>query len=516
MPSVIKFILAIITFVLFIFCVIWFPIPSLVTLLTIVICVGIYDINQKRHTILRNFPIIGHFRYLLEGIAPEIHQYFIESGTDGKPLNRNQRSYIYSRAKKQNTTHPFGTEIDLQKDNESWMRHSIYPTKKLIEQPRILIGGKDCKQPYSASLLNISAMSYGSLSKNAVSALNIGAREGKFYHNTGEGSISDFHLHGADIVYQLGTGYFGSRAADGNFSPEKFIPQANRPEVKMIEIKLSQGAKPGHGGVLPAAKNNEEIARIRGVEPHTTIESPSGHTAFNDARGLLLFVKQLRDLSNGKPIGFKLCIGNKEEFVDICHQMIETNIYPDFITIDGAEGGTGAAPIDFSDHVGMPWENGLVFAVDTLRQFGLKDDVKVITSTKIITGFNIFKALCIGADVCNSARGMMISLGCIQALQCHTNKCPTGVATNKPGKIRGLVVEDKWKRVRNYHDATIHDFLELFAASGCPEISQLNRSYVYKQINNREVSFEDLHPTKRAFNCNVTFEEAEAQKPETV
>lgn len=496
MPSVIRFILAVTSFVVFVFCVIWFPIPSIAGLLAIIIAVGIYDFTQKKHIILRNFPIIGHFRYLLEGIAPEIHQYFIESGTDGKPLNRNQRSYIYSRAKKQNTTHPFGTEIDLQKEKETWMKHSIYPAKPLKEQHRVLIGGKDCKQPYSASLLNVSAMSYGALSKNAVSALNIGAREGKFYHNTGEGSISDFHLHGADIVYQLGTGYFGSRAEDGNFSAEKFKVNAHRPEVKMIEIKLSQGAKPGHGGVLPAAKNNEEIARIRGVKPFTTVESPSSHRAFSDAKGLLDFVKELRELSGGKPVGFKLCVGDKAEFIEICEKMIEMKILPDFITVDGAEGGTGAAPIDFSDHVGMPWENGLVFVVDTLRQFGLKDEIKVITSTKIITGFDIFRALCIGADLCNSARGMMISLGCIQALKCHTNQCPTGVATNKPGKIRGLVVEDKWRRVMNYHDATIHDFNELLAAAGLTSPNYLNRSFIFKQINNKETCFEELYPTQ--------------------
>lgn len=498
MPKVIKFIVAVASFVVFVFCVIWFPIPSIATLIGLLICVGIYDIFQKKHTILRNFPVFGHFRYLLEGIAPEIHQYFIESGTDGKPLNRNQRAYIYSRSKQQNPMHPFGTEIDLQKDNETWMRHSMYPTSVKSEQPRVLIGGKDCKQPYSASLLNVSAMSYGSLSKNAVSALNIGAREGAFYHNTGEGSISEFHLHGADIVYQLGTGYFGSRDETGNFSPDKFKVQANKPEVKMIEIKLSQGAKPGHGGVLPAAKNSVEIAAIRGVEPHTTIVSPSHHTAFSNSKELLLFVKKLRELSFGKPVGFKLCVGDKAEFISICEQMVATGIQPDFITVDGAEGGTGAAPIDFSDHVGMPWENGLVFVVDALNEYGLKKDIKVITSTKIITGFDVFKALCLGADLCNSARGMMISIGCIQALKCHTNQCPAGVATNKPGKVRGLVVEQKWKRVRNYHDAAIHDFKELFAASGCPDISQLNRSYIFKQINNKEVCFEDLHPTKLA------------------
>jgi glutamate synthase domain-containing protein 2 len=472
------------------------PLYTLIGIAALVIGVGIYDLFQRKHTILRNFPVIGHLRYIFEDIAPEIRQYFIESGTDGKPINRNTRSYVYQRAKLVNKTHPFGTQLDVTDEHYQWMQHSIYPAPVLTEAPREQIGGPDCTQPYSSSLFNISAMSYGSLSKNAITALNKGAKAGDFFHNTGEGGISPYHLQGGDLVYEIGTGYFGCRAEDGSFSPEKFKIQAARPEVKMIEIKISQGAKPGHGGVLPAAKNNEEIAAIRGVKPHTEVLSPPGHSAFNDAEGLLRFVHQLRTLSDSKPIGFKLCVGSEREFTEICKKMIETGIMPDFIAVDGTEGGTGAAPIIFSNYVGMPWEKGLIFVVDTLCTYGLKKHIKVITATKIFTAFDIFKALCLGADVCASARGMMLALGCIQALECHTNTCPTGVATHNPNLMRGLVVEEKWQRVRNYQHETLHEFLEVFAAAGCTSADELNRSLIYKNIGNKIVSYEDLFPTK--------------------
>ena len=429
MKHVLKFLLAL-TFAFATFYLLFiFPVWSLIGLGALIVAIGLYDILQKEHTILRNFPIIGHFRYLLEGIGPEIRQYFVEADTEGKPLDRNQRTYIYSRAKLDNRAHPFGTEHDLQKEGMEWVKHSIYPSAMPDNPPRVLVGGPECKYPYSASLLNVSAMSFGSLSKNAIKALNLGAKAGGFYHNTGEGSISDYHKMGGDLAYQIGTGYFGCRAADGNFSDEKFKETAAIEQVKMIEIKLSQGAKPGHGGILPASKNNEEIARIRGVEPHTTVLSPPGHKAFNNAEGLLKFVQKLRELSDGKPVGFKLCVGSRDEFEDICKAMIETGIKPDFITVDGAEGGTGAAPITFSDHVGMPWENALIFVSDTLKDYDLKKDIKIITSSKIVDGFDVLKALCLGADLCNSARAMMLALGCIQALECHENTCPTGVAT---------------------------------------------------------------------------------------
>ena len=424
---------------LIIFTIVW-PVWGFSIFGIVLFAIGLYDIFQKEHTILRNFPLLGHMRYMLELISPEIHQYFIENDTDGKPIDRNHRSYIYQRAKLQKETHPFGTQLNVEEENFKWMRHSIYPTKVQKEYPRVNIGGPDCEQTYSASLFNISAMSFGALSKNAIEALNKGAKEGNFFHDTGEGGISDYHRLGGDLVWEIGTGYFGCRTEEGNFDPEQFKEKANWPEVKMIEIKISQGAKPGHGGVLPASKNNNEIAKIRGVEPHTDVLSPPGHTAFNNAEGLLGFVEQLRALSNGKPVGFKLSIGSKDEFLEICEKMVETGIKPDFITVDGAEGGTGAAPIDFSNYVGMPWEKALIFVVDALNGFDLKKDIKVVTATKIFTAFDIFKALCIGADICNSARGMMLALGCIQALRCDTNKCPTGVATNDRRLMNGLVV----------------------------------------------------------------------------
>ncbi len=470
------------------------PVYGFIGIVVIIIAIGLYDIIQKEHTILRNFPVIGHMRYLFEMISPEIHQYFVENDTDGTPIDRNHRSYIYSRAKLELDTHPFGTQLNVNADGYKWMQHSIYPAKRLSSPPRVRVGGPDCTQAYSTSIFNVSAMSYGSLSKNAIEALNKGAKAGNFFHNTGEGGISPYHLKGGDLVWEIGTGYFGCRTEDGHFNPEMFQKNASRPEVKMIEIKISQGAKPGHGGVLPAAKNNEEIAAIRGLKPHTEVLSPPGHSTFSDAYGLLQFIEQLRKLSGGKPVGFKLCIGSKDEFDDICKKMVETGTRPDFINIDGSEGGTGAAPIDFSNYVGMPWEKGLIFAIDTLNGYDLKKDIRVITATKIITAFDVFKALCIGADVCASARAMMMAVGCIQALKCDTNKCPTGVATNNPTLVRGLVVEDKWKRVRNYHGATIHDFLELFMAAGCTHLEQLDRTLIFKQVNNESIPYSVLYP----------------------
>jgi glutamate synthase domain-containing protein 2 len=495
MKEAIRFTFVALGIVLIIICTAMWPVYGFSILGLLIFGIGIYDVFQKKHAILRNFPVLGHMRFLLEMIAPELHQYFVESDTDGKPIDRNHRTYIYTRAKHGKETHPFGTELNVEAENYKWMKHSIYPSPELEEAPRELVGGPDCKQPYSASIFNISAMSFGALSKNAVMALNLGAKAGNFFHDTGEGGISEYHLKGGDLVYEVGTGYFGCRTEDGNFSPEKFKEKAAYPTVKMIEIKISQGAKPGHGGVLPAAKNDEEIAKIRGLKPHTDVISPPGHSAFNDAEGLLRFVQQMRELSDGKPIGFKLCIGSKEEFIEICKKMVETGIKPDFITVDGAEGGTGAAPIDFSNYVGMPWERALIFVVDILNGFDLKKDIKVFTATKIFTAFDIFKALCIGADVCNSARGMMLALGCIQALRCDTNECPTGVTTNNPSLMRGLVVEEKWKRVRNYQQRTVKGFLELFAGAGCTKLSQLNRSYIFKKVENEIKCYDDLYPT---------------------
>lgn len=432
----------------------------------LLIIIGWYNTFQKKHTILRNFPVIGYFRYFFEMISPEIQQYFIERSTDGRPFSRNQRSLVYQRAKNISANTPFGTQLDLNQNNYEGIKHSIFPAKVNEELPRVLVGGPDCKQPYSASLLNISAMSFGSLSENAVRALNIGAQKGNFYHNTGEGGLTEFHLQGGDVTWQIGTGYFGCRNAEGNFDAEKFREKSNLSSVKMIEIKLSQGAKPGHGGVLPAAKNTEQIAHIRGVLPHTLILSPPSHSAFSDAKGLVGFIKHLRELSNGKPIGFKLCIGSTNEFEAICHEMIAENCYPDFITVDGAEGGTGAAPLEFSDGVGMPFEPALIFVNKTLVDLNIRSKIRIIGSGKIISGYSILHAIALGADMCNSARGFMFSLGCIQALRCHNNQCPTGVATQDKMLMKGLVVTDKSERVFHFHKNTLHAANELLAAAG--------------------------------------------------
>lgn len=432
----------------------------------ILLIIGIFNSLQHKHSILRNFPVLGYFRYMFEEIAPEIQQYFIERTTDGKPFSRNERSLAYQRAKNISSTTPFGTQLDINTSSYEGLKHSIFPAHVNEELPRVTIGSPDCTQPYSASLLNISAMSFGALSENAIMALNKGAKKGNFYHNTGEGGLTDYHLQGGDICWQIGTGYFGCRNEEGNFDAEKFKEKVHLSSVKMIEIKLSQGAKPGHGGVLPAAKNTEEIARIRGVKPHTTILSPPCHTAFNDPKGLVQFIGHLRELSNGKPVGFKLCIGQTVEFEAICQEMIDQNCFADFITVDGAEGGTGAAPLEFSDGVGMPLEPALIFVNKTLIRLNIRDKIRIICSGKIISGHAILKAIALGADLCNSARGFMFSLGCIQALRCNTNNCPVGVATQDKMLIKGLSVTDKFERVYHFHKNTLYAANELLAAAG--------------------------------------------------
>jgi glutamate synthase domain-containing protein 2 len=443
-------------------------------IIAVLLLIGFINTQQKKHAILRNFPVLGYFRYLFELIAPEIQQYFIERSTDGRPFSRNERSLVYQRAKNIDSSTPFGTQLNVNQESYEGIKHSIFPAVVNEELPRVTIGGPNCTQPYAASLLNISAMSFGSLSENAIKALNIGAKKGGFYHNTGEGGLTEFHLQGGDVTWQIGTGYFGCRTKEGNFDADKFTEKANNSAVKMIEIKLSQGAKPGHGGVLPAAKNTEQIAKIRGVEPHTTILSPPSHTAFTNPSELIRFVAKLRFLANGKPIGFKLCIGQTSEFETICQEMILQDCYPDFITVDGAEGGTGAAPLEFSDGVGMPFEPALIFVNKTLTNLGLRDKIRIIGSGKIISGYSILRAIALGADLCNSARGFMFSLGCIQALRCHNNACPTGVATQDKMLMKGLVVTDKSDRVFHFHKNTLHSANELMAASGKSKFSEVD------------------------------------------
>ncbi|NBA84196.1 FMN-binding glutamate synthase family protein [Emticicia sp. CRIBPO] len=476
----------------------WTPVLWSLLLFGPLVLLGVSDILQKKHTIKNNFPLIGRFRYILEDFRPEIMQYFVETDTEGSPINRLNRSLIYQRAKNETDTTPFGTRLNVYAEGYECMAHSMYPKKaeEVDKDPRVLIGGEACKQPYSASILNVSAMSFGSLSENAILSLNKGAKIGGFAHNTGEGGLSPYHLqNGGDLIWQIGTGYFGCRTESGDFNPVTFKINAAQPSVKMIELKLSQGAKPGHGGILPAKKNTLEIARIRGVKPFTDVLSPTYHTAFSNAEGLMHFIAELRDLSEGKPVGFKLCVGNKEEFTDVCKAMVKTGIKPDFITVDGGEGGTGAAPVEFSNSIGLPLEEGLTFVSDTLKAFDLKKDIRVIASGKVFDGFHIAKTLALGADLVNSARAMMMALGCIQALECHTNSCPVGVATQDKSLMKGLDVGEKSVRVANFHKNTIHSFVELLAAAGLAKSSELKRKHILKRTGpSKMVTFSELYP----------------------
>lgn len=460
-----------------------------------VIALWLYDVIQTKHTILRNFPVLGHIRFLLEFIRPEIQQYFIANNEEERPYSREIRSMVYERAKNQRDTIPFGTERDITQVGYTWVLHSLAPKHVSEVEPRIMVGGPDCKQPYNASRLNISAMSFGSLSPNALMALNRGAKLGNFAQNTGEGGLSSYHLQGGDIIFQIGTAYFGCRDDQGHFSESEFSIEANRPEVKMIEIKLSQGAKPSHGGILPAAKLTKEIALVRKIKMGSgDVLSPPAHTTFDSPKGLLLFIKRLRELSNGKPIGFKLCLGRRHEFLAICKAMVETNILPDFITVDGAEGGTGAAPLEFTNNVGEPLEAALVFVHNALVGVNVRDKIRVICSGKVASGFDMVANIAIGADMCGAARAMMLSVGCIQSKQCDANTCPTGVATQNLRLQRGLVIDDKKHRVVNYHLNTVKSFLEIVGAMGLSNPSELKPSYLMRRVSDECVkSFNEIY-----------------------
>ena len=430
-----------------------------------------WDLAQRRHSLLRNYPLLAHLRWLFEGIRPEIRQYLLESDADLLPFSRDQRSLVYQRAKDVRDSRPFGTKLDVYGDGYTWLTHSIAPRAIShdagADDFRVTIGGPGCTQPYSSSVVNISGMSFGALSGNAILALNKGAKAGGFAHDTGEGSISQYHsAHGGDLIWQIGSGYFGCRTPDGAFDAALFTERARMPQVKMIELKLSQGAKPGHGGVLPAAKISPEIAAARGVPMGRDCISPAGHSAFDTPTGLIHFIDKLRTLSDGKPVGFKLCIGHPWEFMAIVKAMLETGITPDFIVIDGKEGGTGAAPIEFSDHIGTPLAEGLSFARSTLTGAGFEGRVKLGASGKRISAFDIVWAMALGADWCNVARGFMFALGCIQAQACHTNHCPVGVTTQDRLRQRALVVGDKAERVANYHRNTMEALGEIVASAG--------------------------------------------------
>jgi glutamate synthase domain-containing protein 2 len=453
----------------------------------LVALLGLRDFFQVKQAIRRNFPVIGHFRYLLEMIRPEINQYFIESDTDGTPFNRVLRSIVYQRAKRETETIAFGTKLNMYAPGYEWINHSLSPATVDPAALRVTVGNSQCSQPYSASIFNISAMSYGSLSSNAILALNCGAKLGGFAHDTGEGGLSPYHLQpGGDIVWEIGTGYFSCRTKDGRFDADRFREKATLPNIKMVELKLSQGAKPSHGGILPAAKVTPEIAEIRGVPMGKDVISPPAHKEFSTPIGLLEFINQMRQLSGGKPAGFKLCIGKRREFLAICKAMIETKIIPDFVTLDGSEGGTGAAPLEFANHVGRPLIDALVFIHNALVGLNLRDQIKIIVSGKIVTGFDIVAKCAIGADICNSARGMMLALGCIQALRCNTNQCPTGVATQDPRLTRGLVVPDKAQRVFNFHRGNVHTVAELIGSMGISHTRDLRPWHIHRRTSHTE------------------------------
>ena len=459
---------------------------------------GCYDMLQKRHTVLRNYPLVGHIRWLMEDIRPMIQQYFVESDLDGAPINRVFRSVVYQRSKKQMDTIPYGTKFDVYRIGYEWIAHSL-AAKNLTDidsDLRVWIGGPHCQQPYHASLLNISAMSYGALSHRAIEALNGGAKIGGFAHNTGEGGISRYHLEsGGDLIWQIGTGYFGCRNQDGHFNEVLFAEKAQSASVKMIEIKLSQGAKPGHGGLLPACKNTLEIAKIRGVKAYTQVNSPATHSAFSTPVELMLFIERLRTLSLGKPVGIKLCVGQRSDFLGLCKAMIGTGIKPDFITVDGDEGGTGAAPLEYANSIGMPLMEALVFVCDSLNGFDLKKDIKIIASGKMFTGFHLVKRLSIGADLCNSARGMMLAMGCIQSLQCNTGRCPAGITTQRKSLVNGLDVDDKRQRVASFHKETLKSVAEILAAAGLTHSRELSRRHVFRRISQTQTcSYQQIYP----------------------
>ncbi|OIP15962.1 MAG: FMN-binding glutamate synthase family protein [Comamonadaceae bacterium CG2_30_57_122] len=448
---------------------------------------GLYDVLQNKRSLLRNYPIIGRIRYMLEYVRPEIRQYFLESDSEATPFSRAQRSLVYQRAKGDSDKHPFGTQLNVYAEGYEWMNHAMLPTQLASHDFRVTIGA-GCAQPYSASVFNISAMSFGALSANAILALNAGAKRGGFAHDTGEGSISKHHWqNGGDLIWEIGSGYFGCRNADGSFSADKFITNARDPQVKMIELKLSQGAKPGHGGMLPGAKVTPEIAAARGVPVGVDCVSPAAHSAFSTPVEMMQFIERLRELSGGKPTGFKLCIGHPWEWFGMVKAMLQTGITPDFIVVDGAEGGTGAAPLEFTDHVGSPLQEGLLLVHNTLRGAGLRGRITVGCAGKVTSAFDIARLMALGADWCNAARGFMFALGCIQSQHCHTDACPTGVATQDPNRQKALVVPDKADRVHNFHEQTLHALKELVQAAGLQHPSEITAHHIVRRTADRKV-----------------------------
>ncbi len=460
---------------------------SALLLFAALVAVGVYDVAQTKRSILRNYPIIGHIRFALEFVRPEIRQYFIESENEAAPFSRAQRSLVYQRAKAESDKRPFGTQLDVHSEGYEWMNHSVAPTTVASHDFRITIGAGR-PQPYECSVFNISAMSFGALSANAIQSLNAGAKRGGFAHDTGEGSISVHHRkHGGDLIWEIASGYFGCRNEDGTFNADKFAANAQDPQVKMIELKLSQGAKPGHGGMLLGAKVTAEIAEARGVPQGVDCVSPASHSAFSTPVEMMYFIDKLRNLSGGKPTGFKLCIGHPWEWFAMVKAMLATGITPDFIVVDGAEGGTGAAPVEFTDHMGAPLQEGLLLVHNTLRGVGLRDKVKIGAAGKVVSAFDIARLMALGADWCNSARGFMFALGCLQAQTCHTGHCPTGVATQDPVRQKALVVEDKATRVYNFHQQTLHALKELVQAAGVHHPNEITAHHIVRRSTDQKV-----------------------------
>lgn len=460
------------------------------------VALGIYDLKQTHHSLLRNYPIIGHGRFFLESIGPPMHQYFVESNKSGAPFNRDERSMVYQRSKDVTSKKAFGTELNVYQSDYVWLNHSMAPKAKAKELPRITIGGPQCSQPYSASIFNISGMSFGALSSNAILALNKGAKMGNFFHNTGEGSISRYHReYGGDLCWQFGSGYFGCRQKNGSFDPDLFAEQAKDEQVKMIEIKLSQGAKPGHGGILPAEKITPEIAEARKIPLGEDCISPPYHSAFSTPIELLEFIGRLRELSGGKPIGFKLCVGQPWEFLGVCKAMLETGIVPDFIVVDGGEGGTGAAPLEFSDHIGMPLREGVAFVHNSLLGIGMRDRVRIGASGKIAAAGRIGGVMALGADWANASRPFMFAIGCIQAQVCHSNMCPVGVTTQDLKLARALDVADKSQRVFNYHRNTLETLNEIVAALGLDHPTQMELRHICQRVGPTEIkTYDEIYP----------------------
>lgn len=455
----------------------WFIIPGMAY-----IAIGGYDLLSK-HNILRLYPVIGHLRFIFEFIRPEIQQYFVATNLSGKPFNREQRSLVYQRSKNVEDSHPFGTEHEISSAGYILAYHSLSPKKIPLSETRITVGNHLCKKPYLASRINISAMSYGALGKNAILALNRGAKMGGFSHNTGEGGLTHYHTReGGDIVLQIGTGYFGMRDSNGQFCRETFQHLIKtHTNIRMIEIKLSQGAKPSHGGLLPKEKITPEIAKFRMIDSDKDCLSPAQHSEFSNPLELMQFIHDLRELSDGLPVGFKLCIGIKKEFMSLCKAMIKTKIFPDFITVDGAEGGTGAAPIEFSNRLGTPINHGLAFVHNCLNGCGIRKHIKIIASGKILTSFDVALKLALGADLCNMARPMMFALGCIQSLHCNTNACPTGIATTDKKRNSAIDINDKAQRVKNFHHNTIHNLLDVVGAMGFDRLEDLKPHYFFQR-----------------------------------